>query len=142
MTYVSTVGEYVRQLDLPQSMHLIAAGVAYYYGKRGTPFERARLWFLCSCQYFLFAWLGFRFGAPDYPLSYRFGPDPHVWRPIPGVIDIRTIDHIIQLSMGCVFFAASAATAVLGGLGANLARRFVRAVPAVDDAPGLEEHPV
>lgn len=121
---ISTVAEYVRQLDQPQTAHLIAALVAWHFGKRGTPFERARLWLLCAAQYFAFAWLGFRFGAPDYPLSYRFDHDPLVWRPLPGVVDLRTIDHIVQLTMGCFFAAASIATFAVNRLYAPLLARL------------------
>lgn len=126
MTNISTVGEYVRQLDLPQTAHLLGAAVALRYGLKGGLVDKVRLWSMCSAMYFAFAWLGFRFGKADYPLSYRFGPDPNVWRPVPGVIDLRTIDHVVQLTMGCVFLAA-----VIAVVAVNAWAAFSRSRPSV-----------
>lgn len=104
---VSLVLEAVRHLDVGQGAHAASAAIALYFGRKYPPPMRLALW---ACSAAVFAGLGaagFYWGAPGLPTLATAGVDPHLFRPIPGLVELGTADHVVQLLLGAVFGAAA-----------------------------------
>lgn len=134
---VYTFVEIVRCVDAGQTAHVASAATAAYFGRRGTPAERALLWTLCGLVYLSLAALGFLYGKWDWPTSLSVGSDPLVFRPAGGV-ELRSVDHAIESVLGMGFLAAAAVVAASSGLfRAALAWAWSRLSPA----PAAEPQP-
>lgn len=117
---IYAVVELFRNMDAGQTAHLASAATAVYFGRRGTPGERAVMWALCGLVYLGLSGAGFMFGQWDWPTSLRLGSDPLVFRPVPGV-ELRSVDHAIESLLGLGFLAAAAVVAVSSGAARALA---------------------
>ena len=49
---------------------------------------------------------GFLWGSNELPTSYRvWGPEESVFRPVPGIVELRAVDHALHCLLAGVFGA-------------------------------------
>lgn len=108
-------------IHVPQAAHLVSAAICWRFGRSGTPKERVLLWASCACVYAAVGAAGLHWGQTELPLAYTaWGPEPGVFRPIPGLVELRAIDSVIQLGLSAFFGGGAFATAWAHGLLARL----------------------
>ncbi len=86
-------------------VHLISGAVALYLGFAGT-LSAARLFCIVfGIVYLLLGICGFLFGSSQASTiaGMAMGPDPRLWRVIPGQLELGQMDHIVHLLLGIVF---------------------------------------
>lgn len=135
---LATLVEYGRQADVPQLAHLAAAALGFHLGSKASSRDRLILWGACAGLFLGLGWLGFRFGTPELPTSYRApGPELYVFRPVPGLIELRAVDHVLHYAMGCLFAASAAAALWADGTLARAATWARRRPEALDLQGGV-----
>ena len=108
MTFSGTLLESLSQLGLPQIVHLLSAGLAFQIGRESAAGQRSVFWLLCGLMFIALGTAGFHYGTPQWPTDFRAtGMDSHLFRPIPGIVELRSIDHVINLFFGGYFAGAS-----------------------------------
>jgi hypothetical protein len=128
---VSMLVDATRQIDVGQAAHAASAYIALHYGRKYPRPMRLALWACSSVVFGAIGAAGFYWGKPGLPLLLTAGPDAHLFRPLPGVIELRTVDHVVQLFLSAVFAGATAIEYVRG---LDL-RVFPSRVPASVPAP-------
>jgi Domain of unknown function (DUF4383) len=87
-------------------VHIISGAVALYLGFAGT-LSAARLFCIVfGIVYLLLAICGFLLGGPATPTiagMTAMGPDPRLWKVIPGQLELGQMDHIVHILLGVVF---------------------------------------
>lgn len=87
-------------------VHIISGAVALYLGFAGT-LSAARLFCIVfGIVYLLLAICGFLLGsnqAPTIAGMAAMGPDPRLWKVIPGQLELGQMDHIVHVLLGVVF---------------------------------------
>lgn len=90
-------------------IHLASGAAALYFGLAAAP-ARARLFaIIFGAFYLLLGVMGFFFGAGGetaLPLHARQGVNEHMFMPVPGVLELGTVDHVLHLLLGAVFLIA------------------------------------
>ncbi|MBV9210114.1 MAG: DUF4383 domain-containing protein [Acidobacteria bacterium] len=87
-------------------VHIISGAIALYLGFAGS-LSGARLFCLVfGAVYLLLAILGFLLGGPGVPTvagMAGMGSDNHLWKVLPGTLELGTMDHTVHVLLGIVF---------------------------------------
>lgn len=124
---IGTVADAARQLDWAQACHALAALVALFFGRKCPASLRLVVWGGTAAIFAAVGAAGFYWGEPGLPtLLSAAKVDPYLFAPVPGLIELTTADHVVQLFLGGVFAAAAALTALKPAL---VSRRTRLAAP-------------
>jgi mannose/fructose/N-acetylgalactosamine-specific phosphotransferase system component IID len=87
-------------------VHIISGAIALYLGLAGS-LHGARLFCLVfGAVYLLLAICGFLLGAPAVPTvagMASMGSDAHLWKVLPGTLELGTMDHVVHVLLGLIF---------------------------------------
>jgi hypothetical protein len=87
-------------------VHIISGAIALYFGLAGS-LHGARLFCLVfGAVYLLLAICGFLLGGPAVPTvagMASMGSDAHMWKVIPGTLELGTMDHVVHVLLGLIF---------------------------------------
>jgi hypothetical protein len=96
-------------------IHLASGAAALYFGLKAS-LSAARLFgIVFGAVYLLLGLVGFLLGAPGTPSMPGMAPDDRLFRVIPGVLELGTVDHAFHLLGGIVFLGAALLTKLDGG---------------------------
>ena len=92
-------------------VHLLSGALALYFGLKGT-LAQARLFCLIfGAVYALLGVVGFLAGSPGSPSAGVPGPaDDRLFKVLPGLLELGTVDHVIHIALGAVFLVAGLMT--------------------------------
>lgn len=93
-------------------VHILSGALALYFGLAGT-LSGARAFSLAfGAVYLLLGICGFLLGTsqPVSPGMPGMSPDAHLFKLLPGVLELGTMDHVIHLLLGIVFLAGGLLT--------------------------------
>ena len=99
-------------------VHILSGALALYFGLAGT-LSGARAFCLAfGAVYLLLGLVGFLLGGPGpvSPGMPGMSPDSRLFKVLPGILELGTMDHIIHLLLGILF--------LIGGL---LTKNYVTA---------------
>src|ERR687886_1918188 len=84
-------------------VHLISGALALYFGFAGT-LSGARLFcIIFGVVYGLLGIAGFLLGSaqtPTIPGMAHMGPDSHLFKVLPGTLELGTMDHVVHILLG------------------------------------------
>jgi preprotein translocase subunit Sss1 len=94
-------------------VHIITGAAALYFGLAGT-LGGARLFdIIFGAVYALLGIVGFLVGGPASPTlpgMAGMGTDSNLFRLIPGVLELGTMDHIVHILLGAIFLIGGLTT--------------------------------
>ena len=97
-------------------IHLASGAAALYFGLSAT-LSAARLFgIVFGAVYLLLGLVGFLLGTPGTPTMAGMAADSRLFKLIPGVLELGTVDHLFHLLGGIVFLGAALLTKPNGGL--------------------------
>jgi hypothetical protein len=95
-------------------IHLASGAAALYFGLRGTLSAARNFAIVFGVAYLLLAATGFYFGntgTDTLPPDVAAGAlDSHMFRIIPGVLELGTMDHVLHLLIGGLFLVGGLLT--------------------------------
>lgn len=84
-------------------VHIVSGALALYLGLAGS-LSAARAFCLAfGAVYLLLGIVGFLAGGAGTPSMANMAPDTHLWRVLPNVLELGTMDHIVHLLLGILF---------------------------------------
>jgi hypothetical protein len=84
-------------------VHIISGALALYLGLAGT-LSAARAFCLAfGAVYLLLGICGFLIGGAGTPSMPNMAADTHLWKVLPNMLELGTMDHIIHLLLGILF---------------------------------------
>lgn len=85
-------------------VHIISGAIALYFGLAGT-LSGARLFCLVfGAVYLLLGICGYLVGSPAAPtMAGMGGVDSHMFKVLPGTLELGTMDHVVHILLGLVF---------------------------------------
>ncbi|HEX8097598.1 MAG TPA: DUF4383 domain-containing protein [Pyrinomonadaceae bacterium] len=93
-------------------VHIASGALALYFGFAGT-LSGARLFSLAfGAVYLLLGVVGFVAGTSQAvsPGMPGMSPDTHLFKPLQGVLELGTMDHVVHLLLGLVFLVGGVMT--------------------------------
>jgi len=91
-------------------IHIVSGALALYFGLAGT-LSAARLFCIVfGVVYGLLGIAGFLLGEPGTPSMPGMVADNHLFKVLPGMLELGTSDHIFHILLGIVFIAAGLMT--------------------------------
>jgi hypothetical protein len=92
-------------------IHLVSGAVAIYFGTAGSLSAARSFCILFGIVYGLLGVAGFLLGAPGTPTmnGMTMAADAHLFKVIPGQLELGTMDHAIHILLGALF--------LIGGFG-------------------------
>lgn len=93
-------------------VHIISGALALYFGLAGS-LSGARAFCLAfGAVYLLLGIVGFLIGGagPVSPGMPGMTPDSHLFKVIPGTLELGTMDHVVHVLLGIVFLAGGLLT--------------------------------
>jgi hypothetical protein len=91
-------------------IHIVSGAAALYLGLSGS-LSAARTFCLAfGAVYLLLGVVGFFLGGAGTPSMPNMAADTHLFKVIPGVLELGTMDHCIHLLLGIVFLAGGLLT--------------------------------
>lgn len=91
-------------------VHIISGAVALYFGLAGS-LSGARMFSLVfGVVYLLLGVVGFVAGGQGTPSMPNMAPDSHLFKVLPGTLELGTMDHTVHILLGLVFLVAGIAT--------------------------------
>ena len=96
-------------------IHLVSGAVSLYIGLKGSASAAKMFCYVFGVFYLGLGvsgyWFGFSHGASYLPESATDnGYNTNMFRMIPGVLELGTIDHLIHIVIGAVYIIAAALT--------------------------------
>ena len=96
-------------------IHLVSGIASVYIGVKGEPFTAKGFCLAFGVLYLSLAvvgyWFGYDHGVSDLPMSAQDGGmNGNMFRMIPGVLELGTMDHLIHVVIGAVYLIAGALT--------------------------------
>lgn len=89
-------------------IHLVSGIASLYFGVKGGTFA-AKLFCLAFGAFYLSLavigyWLGYDHGVSDLPMAAKDGGiNGDMFRMIPGVLELGTMDHLIHVVIGTIY---------------------------------------
>jgi hypothetical protein len=94
-------------------IHLVSGAASLYLGLKGSISAAKIFGFAFGTVYLLLGvggyWLGMH-SATTLPASTAEGYNEHMFRVIPGVLELCSMDHLLHIIIGLVFIIAAALT--------------------------------
>jgi preprotein translocase subunit Sss1 len=94
-------------------VHIVTGAAALYFGLAGS-LNGARLFDIAfGAVYALLGIVGFLVGttgSPTLPGMAGMGTDSNLFRLIPGVLELGTMDHIVHIILGAIFLIGGLTT--------------------------------
>jgi hypothetical protein len=93
-------------------VHILSGALALYFGLAGTLAGARAFCLAFGAVYLLLGIVGFLLGAagPVSPGMPGMSPDSHLFKVLPGILELGTMDHCIHLLLGIVFLAGGLLT--------------------------------
>lgn len=93
-------------------VHLLSGALALYFGLKGTLAQARLFCIVFGIVYGLLGVVGFILGKPGEPSHGVPGPhDDRLFKVLPGVLELGTMDHVIHIALGIIFLIAGLMTA-------------------------------
>ncbi|MCA1555382.1 MAG: DUF4383 domain-containing protein [Acidobacteria bacterium] len=87
-------------------IHLVSGALSLYFGLAGT-LSGARLFCIVfGAVYGLLGVAGFLLGAPGSPSMPGMAADDHLFKVLPGTLELGTSDHLFHIVLGIVYLTA------------------------------------
>jgi hypothetical protein len=94
-------------------VHLVTGTVSLAFGVKGTRAGARAFDLAFGAVYALLGVLGFVLGRPGVAVVGHGGGDDRLWAPIPGHLELGTVDHVIHLLVGLAYVVAALATRIV-----------------------------
>jgi len=92
-------------------VHIVSGVVSLYFGLKGTLAAARMFCLLFGVVYALIGVAGFLLGSNQSPSPGVPGPaDTHLFRPVPGHLELGTSDHVLHIVLGLIFVAGGLLT--------------------------------
>jgi hypothetical protein len=95
-------------------IHVVSGAISLYFGLAGTMSAARTFALVFGIFYLLLGVAGFFFGTtettslPSYAVAGAV--NQHMFRVIPGVLELGTVDHLIHIGLGAIFMFGAIAT--------------------------------
>ncbi|HVS30000.1 MAG TPA: hypothetical protein VMS98_00970 [Thermoanaerobaculia bacterium] len=94
-------------------IHLVSGALSLFFGLKGTLAATRIFSFVFGTVYALLGMVGFAVGGAAVPSDGVPGPaDLRLFKAIPGVLELGTIDHLFHIFIGLLYVASALATRV------------------------------
>ena len=94
-------------------IHLISGAISLYLGVKGTVAGARMFSLIFGTVYALLGVAGYIWGAAAVPSDGVPGPaDLRLFKVIPGVLELGTVDHLFHIFVGLLYVATALATRV------------------------------
>jgi len=95
------------------AVHIVSGLIALYFGFAGSLGGARGFCLAFGAVYLLLGIVGYVMGAPGSPTMANMadmGPDSHLWKVLPGTLELGTADHAVHILLGVVFLAGALLT--------------------------------
>lgn len=91
-------------------IHLVSGALALYFGLAGSLAAARTFDIVFGVVYGLLGVCGFLLGKPGTPDMPGMAADDHLFKVLPGTLELGTSDHLFHIVLGIVFIAAGLMT--------------------------------
>src|SRR5688500_8477871 len=94
-------------------VHLVSGAIALYLGLKGSLAATRMFCLVFGVVYALLGVAGYLLGKPDTPSlagMADMGPDARLFKVLPGMLELGTMDHNVHILLGAVFLIAGLMT--------------------------------
>ncbi|MFP5261254.1 MAG: DUF4383 domain-containing protein [Blastocatellia bacterium] len=92
-------------------VHLVSGALALYFGLKGTLAQARLFCIVFGAVYGLLGVVGFIAGGRGTPSGGHPGPaDDHLFKLLPGVLELGTSDHVLHILLGLIFLVGGLMT--------------------------------
>jgi|SRR5687768_10474759 len=94
-------------------IHLVSGAASLYFGLKGTVAAAKLFSYLFGAFYLLLGVVGYWLGmtsTTELPAHVAGGYNEHMFRLIPGVLELGSMDHLVHVVIGAVYLLGAALT--------------------------------